>query len=103
MNGKSADVCIVEIEVAERGAIGEGSQVSCRPPIGANDGRRAGDRKRDFAADADWPLVPCAHPTANGIDHMRLHPLDCGVVEVFVAQAIGIGGEPIRQRPFPRV
>jgi hypothetical protein len=62
MNGKPADVCIVEIEVAERGAIGEGSQLSRRPPIGADNGRRAGDRKRDFAADADWPLVPWPAP-----------------------------------------
>src|SRR5262245_41535448 len=33
---------------------------------------------------------------------MRLHALDGGLVEVLVAQAMGIGGEPIRQRSLPR-
>src|SRR5262245_50925081 len=45
MNGDSSDVCVIEVEIAECGAVREGRQVGCRPPIGTNNSRRTLDGK----------------------------------------------------------
>ena len=58
----------------------------------------AGGGKRDVAANADRLLVEGADAAADGIDQKRLHPLDGRGVDIFVGQAMGIGGEPLRKR-----
>ena len=98
MNGKTADIRVIKIEVAGRGTVGKGSHLRCCFPMGAYDRRRTLDGKRDLAADADWLLVPRTHATADRIDHERLHSLDGRWVEVFVAKPGSVVSEPFGKR-----
>jgi hypothetical protein len=98
MDGKASHICVIEVEVAESRAIGEGRKLGCRAPIGADDGCVTADRKRDVAANADRSLVEGADSASDRIDNVRFDPLDgCGV-DIFIAQAIGIGGKSFRKR-----
>ena len=100
MNGEAPYIGIVEVEVTECGRIREGGEFRCRPPLGADDGRRARGGKRDLAADADRFFIPCAHAAADGVDQKRFHAFDGRAVELFVGQAMSIGGKPLGQRPL---
>src|SRR5262245_26158088 len=64
MNGKTADISVIKVEVAGSGTICKSSHLRCCFPMGAYDRRRTVDGERDFAADADWLLVPRTHATA---------------------------------------
>src|SRR5262249_28986715 len=103
MNGKPADICIVEVEIAESGTVGEGGHISCRLPLRANDRRGTVDGQRDLTADAHRSLIPCANSATNRIDHKRLHALDGRSIEVFVAQTRRISSEPLRKRSLARI
>src|SRR2546421_13112990 len=103
MDGDPADVCVIEVEIPDGCAIGEGRHVSRRLSMSANDRRRAAHGKRELPADANRPLVPSAYAAANRINHMRLDTLDgCGV-EVLVAQAVSVVPEPFSERSLSRL
>jgi len=93
MNGKASDIGVIEVEVAERGTIGESRKVCGRASIGADDGCVAGDRKRDIAANADRPFVEGADAAANRIDNVRFNPFNGRQVEILEVQAVRIFGE----------
>ena len=88
-------VGVVEVEVAERGGVGEGGEFGGRLTRRADDGGGAFNAKRDGAANADGFGVERAEAAADGIDDERLHALDRGRVEVFIAEAVGVGGEAV--------
>ena len=98
MTGKASDIDVVEIVIAEGGAVGEGRKVGRGAPVGADDGGDAADRERDVAADADRPLVEGGDAAAERIDDMRFDPFDGRGIDIVIAQAVGIGGEPFRKR-----
>jgi hypothetical protein len=75
VNGEASDIGVVEVEVAESGAIGEGRELRCRTPIGTDDGGITADRKRDVTANIDRCLVEGADATSDCIDKVRLDPL----------------------------
>jgi hypothetical protein len=60
MAGNAADIGVVQVEITERGAIGEGRQIRRGAPPGADDRRAApaAIRQRDLAANA-WRTTPC--------------------------------------------
>ena len=93
MNGKAADIGVVEIEVAKRRTIGERGKVRRSAPIGPDNNRVADDGKRDVAADANRPFVERADAATDGIDDMRLHPFDSGGVEIFETQPMRVIGK----------
>jgi hypothetical protein len=103
MNGKASHICVIEVEVAESGAIGEGRKVRCRAPIGADNGCVTADRKRDVAANADRPLVEGADSTSDRIDNVRFDPFDGRGVDIVIAQAISIGSKSFRKRADGRL
>jgi hypothetical protein len=43
---------------------------------------------------------PVRHAAADGVDQKRLHAFDGRFVQLFVGQAMSIGGKPLRQRPL---
>ena len=98
MNGKSTDIRVVEIEVAERGAIGEGCKVRRRAPARPDDRGQTGHSQRNLAADTDSFFLERSDTAADCIDDVHLDPLDGRSVEVVVAQGMGIGGQPFRKR-----
>src|SRR6266849_3624482 len=54
---QAPDVGIVQVVVAEGGAVGEGGEIGSGAPVRADNGRGAGrNAERDIAADADRPL-----------------------------------------------
>ncbi len=98
MNGKASHIGVIEVEVAEGGAVGEGRELRCRAPIGADNGCVTADRQRDVAANPDRPLVEGADSASDRIDDVRFDPFDGRGVDIVVAQAIGIGGKSLRKR-----
>ena len=98
MNRKASHIGVVEVEVAEGGAIGEGRQIRCRAPIGADNGRVAADRERDVAANADRLLVEGADSTSDRVDHVDFDPFDGRGIDIVIAQAVGVGGKSLRKR-----
>jgi len=98
MNRKSPDIRIVEIEEAERGAIGEGRKIGRRAPARSDDRGGTGHGKRNLAADTDGFFLERSDTAADRIDDVHLDPLDGRGVEVVVAQGMGIGGQPFRKR-----
>ena len=104
MARQTPDVGIVQVVVAEGCAVGEGGEIGRGAPVRADDGRCAGRRdQRDIAADAHRPLVERGDSAADRVDEMRFDPLDGRCVEIVIAQSIGVGGEPIRERPGGRL
>ena len=97
MNGKSPDIRVVEIEVAERCAIGEGCKVRRRAPPRPDDRSRTGHGKRHIAADTDGPFLERSDTAADRIDDVDFDPFDGRGVEVVLAQGMGIGGQPFRE------
>ena len=67
MNGKPSHIGIVEVEVAESRAIGEGRKIGRRAPVGADDGGVAANRQRDVAANATGfsSKAPIPHPIVS--------------------------------------
>src|SRR5262245_7213609 len=98
MNGKTADIGVIKVEVAGSGTVSKGGHFRCCFAMGAYDRSSTIDGKRDLAADADWLLVPRTHATADRIDHKRLHPLNGLWVEVFIAKLGSIISEPFGKR-----
>ena len=98
MNRKSADIGVVEIEEAERCAIGERCKIRRRAPPRSDDRRRTGHGKRDLAADTDGSFLERSDPAADRIDDVHLDPLDGRGVEIVIAQGVGIGGQPFCER-----
>ena len=55
----------------------------------------------DSAISRQMPTGRSSHahnPQPIGIDQVRLHALDGGGIEVFIAQAMSISREPLRER-----
>jgi len=98
MNGKSPDIRVAEIEVAERCAIGEGCKIRRRAPARPDNRGRTGHGKRNIAADTDGSFLGRSDTAADRINDVHLDPLDGRGVEVVVAQGMGIGGQPFRER-----
>src|ERR1700704_1272997 len=103
MNGKASHIGVIEVEVAESGAIGKGRKVRCRAPVGADNGCVTADRQRDVAANPDRPFVEGADAASDRIDNMRFDPLDGRSIEIVIAQAIGIGGKSFGKRTNGRL
>jgi hypothetical protein len=98
MTGNAADISVIQVEIAEGGAIGEGCKVGRGAPLGADDGRAAAAaRQHDVAANAYWLLVEGREAAAERVDKMHFDPFDGRVIEIVIAQAIGISGEPLRE------
>ena len=97
MNGKASDTGVVEVEVAECRAIGEGREFGRRAPIGADNGRVAADRERDLAADAHRSLVERTNSAADRIDDMRFDPLNGRGIEILKAQPVCVNSELVRE------
>ena len=97
MNRKSPDIRIVEVEEAERGAIGEGRKIGRRAPARSDDRGGTGHGKRNLAAVTDGFFLERSDTAADRIDDVHLAPLDGRSVEVVVAQGMGIGGQPFRK------
>src|SRR3984957_17942775 len=98
MNGEASNIGVVEVEIAERSAVGEGRQLRRRAAVGADDGGVAADRQCNVAANANWPLVEGADAASDRIDQVRLDPLDGCRVDILKSQAVGIGRESFRKR-----
>ena len=89
---------VAEIEVAERCAIGEGCKIRRRAPARPDNRGRTGHGKRNIAADTDGSFLGRSDTAADRINDVHLDPLDGRGVEVVVAQGMGIGGQPFRER-----
>jgi len=103
MTGKARDIDIVQVVIAERGSIGEGGKIGRGAPFGADDARDARVCQRDFTANAHRPLIERRDPTPQRIDDMRFDSFNGRAVEIVIAQAVGVGGEPIGQRTVGRL
>jgi hypothetical protein len=63
MTSKESDIDIVQVIVADGGAIGECCKVGCDAPVGANDARGVAHvRKRDITANAYRILIKRRDP-----------------------------------------
>jgi len=99
MGRLAPDIEVVEVIVARRGAVGEGRERRRGAPVGADHGLVAArGGKRDIAADADRTLVEGRDPASQRVDEMGLDGFDGRFVEIAIAQAVGIGGEPLGER-----
>src|SRR5262249_1546823 len=98
MNGKSTDIRVVEVEEAERCAIGEGCKIRRGAPTGADDRGATGHGKCNLATDADRSFLERSDTAADRVNDVYLDPLDGRGVEVVVAQGMGIGGQLFRER-----
>src|SRR6266481_1426804 len=76
-----------------------GSSFISLPP---DDRSRTGHGKRNIAADTDGPFLERSDTAADRIDDVDFDPFDGRGVEVVVAQGMGIGGQPFRERSLTR-
>ena len=103
MPGDAADIGVVEVEIADGGAVGEGRKVgAARRVVPMTVAPPPPMRQRDAAADAHRLLVEGGKAAAERVDDMHLDALDGRLVEVVVAQGVGIGGKTCRERSFAR-
>ena len=94
--GARRHVDVVEVEVAEGGAVGEGGEIGRGAAVCADHGRRsAARRERDLAADAHRRVVERREPAAERVGDDTLDLLDCRGVEIVVAKLCRIGGEAL--------
>ena len=93
MNGKSPDIRVVEIEVAERSAIGEGCKIRRRTPARPDDRGRTGHGKRNLAADTDGSFLAVAHVALIAV------VMDCFAPWQFAKR----WGAPLDRRPNAEV
>jgi len=105
MAGDAPDIGVVEVEIAEGRAIGEGREIGRGSAPGADDGRAvaAATRQCHIATDANGLLLEGGETAADRIDDMHLHAFDGCVVEIVIAQTVGIGGESFRKGCLPRL
>jgi hypothetical protein len=96
--GEAADVGVVQVVVTEGDAVGEGRQFCRTAPRGPDHRRLAVRCKRKLAADAHRFLVERRDPAPDGVDHMRLGPLDGRGVDVLEAEAMGVISEAFGER-----
>ncbi len=105
MPGNAPDIGVIEVEIAEGGAIGERRKIGRDAPRGADDSHAtAAARQRHAAANAHRLFVEGREPATERVDEMHFDPLDGCVIEVVIAQTVRVGGEPFRQRrvtPLP--
>ena len=98
MTGNAADIGVIEVEIAEGGAIGEGCKIGRCAPLCADDGRAAAAaRQHHVAANAYGLLVEGCEAAAERVDEMHFDAFDGRFIEIVIAQAIGIGSEPLRE------
>ncbi|KOS92282.1 2-methylcitrate dehydratase domain protein [Burkholderia mallei] len=97
----AARVCVVEIEVAQRGARGERREIGARS-LGRSDDRRrsaaAAGAARRVARDAHGRLVERGERATERVDQMRFDDVDRRRVEILVAQPRRVFGELARER-----
>ncbi len=94
----AADIGVVEVEIAEGCAIGEGREIRCDAVPCANHGRAtAAARQYDVAANAHRLSVEGGETAAQYVDEKHFDTFDCRVVEIIIAEAVGVGGEPFRE------
>ena len=105
MRRKRPDIDIVEVVIAERGAIGESREIGRGARIGADHGGGAAapGRQCHLAADPHRRLAERRNAAADGVDHMRLDPLDGRGIEIVVAQRVRVGGQPLGERTRRRL
>src|SRR5436309_8332512 len=90
-------VRVVEVQIADQGAVGEGSQVRESRVARAPQRRAVGnrDRLRDPAGDHAGPGCPRAEDAGQAVQNAALDFVDdlCG--QVFVTERLRVGGEAI--------
>ncbi len=103
MTGDAPDIGVVQVEITEAGAIGECGEIGRDMPLRADDGRpAAAARQHHVAANTHGFLVEGRNTAAKRVNEMHFDAFDGGIVEIVIAQTVGIGGEPFRERSFAR-
>ena len=99
MPGDAADIGVIEVEIADRRAVGEGRELERAAPPRADDGRAAtAVRQRDVAANPHRLVVEGREGAAERVDDVHLDAFNGRVIEVLVAQPVGIAGEACCER-----
>ncbi len=99
MTGDTADVGIVQVEVAEGGAIGESCEIRRGLPRRANDGRAtAAIGESNVTAYPHRLFVKGGKRTTDGIDQVDFDAFDRFGVEVFITKGRSVVSEALRER-----
>jgi hypothetical protein len=96
--GETADVGVVQIVVTEGDAVREGRQLRRAAPRGPDHGRLALRGEREVATDAHRLLVERRDPAPDGVDHVRLGPLDGRGIDVVEAELMGVVSKSFGER-----
>jgi hypothetical protein len=104
MARETGHVGVVQVVVADRGAVGEGREIGRRAPIGADDGRGTTPWGQcDVTTNLNGLLVKRRKPAAERVDEMRFDPFDRVGIEIVIGQSVGVCGKPFGERSFTHV
>ena len=86
MTGDAPDIGVVQVEITERGAIGECRKIGRDTPLGADDRRAAAAaRQHHIAANAHRLFVERRKTATERVDQLGFDTLDSRVVEIVIA------------------